>query len=124
MMYPQEVEVWYIIPALKRKIARCLVRKYKLSQKKTSDLLELTEGAVSQYINNKRAKDIHLGCELAKDVEKSAGLIQEEKSNINIEIQKLLKLCYKKGVLCKIHKQHQKLPEKCNFCNVLYGGKK
>ena len=123
MIYPQEVEVWYIIPALKRKIARCLVRKYKFSQKKTSELLGLTEGAISQYIHNKRAKDIHLGCELAKDVEESSGLIESEKSNINIEIQKLLRLCYEKGVLCKIHKNYQKLPEKCNFCDGLYGGK-
>ena len=116
MKQPQEIEVWYIIPALRRKIARCMVQKHQLSQRKTAKLLDITESAVSQYINEKRAKDVSLGCEVVQKIDRVSQKIVEGQSNFTTEIQKLLKIVRKKGILCKIHKLHDNLPEDCNYC--------
>ena len=55
---PQEIEVWYILPALRREMAKIMIQDYRLSQRKAGQLLGITEAAVSQYLNEKRAKDV------------------------------------------------------------------
>ena len=57
---PQEIEVWYIIPAIRRDMSKILVDEHKLSYERTAEFLEITKAAVSQYINNKRAAKIRL----------------------------------------------------------------
>ena len=44
---PQEIEVWDILPAIRKAFAKIFVEDFKLSQKKTAELLQLTEPAVS-----------------------------------------------------------------------------
>lgn len=116
MIQPQEIEVWYLLPAIRRKFARCMIKKHGLSQRKTASLMGITESAVSQYVNSKRAKDVQLGCELSKAVEISVKRVVDEKSHFVTEIQELLKLAYKEDVLCRIHKEHDEVPENCTLC--------
>ena len=118
MKQPQEIEVWYIIPALRRKFSRCMVKKYGLSQRKTADLLGVTESAISQYVNKKRANEINLGCEIAKKIGNSAKKIINEKSNFIKETQKMLKIAKNNGVLCTVHKQFDNVPKNCDYCGV------
>lgn len=116
MKQPQEIEVWYLIPSLRRKIARCMVKKHGLSQRKTAELLGITESAVSQYVNEKRAKDSALSCGIAKAIESSSKRMINRQSNFIIETQKLLRIAQKDGTLCSIHKKYDCVPEKCNYC--------
>jgi len=69
---PQEIEVWYVIPALRRELAKALTLKHKLSQKEAAELLGISEAAVSQYIKEKRAKQIKFTRQDKKEIEKTA----------------------------------------------------
>src|SRR3989338_6851543 len=64
---PQELEIWYLIPALRRELTKIFISDFKLSQKKISDILGVTESAVSQYQNSKRAQDLKFS---KKEIEK------------------------------------------------------
>ena len=55
---PQEIEVWYLIPALRKELARIFIKDYGLAQKKAAELLGISGAAVSQYVKEKRAKEI------------------------------------------------------------------
>ncbi|MEK6820210.1 MAG: transcriptional regulator, partial [Nanoarchaeota archaeon] len=57
---PQEIEVWYLIPAIRKELARILTKKYKLTFEKTGGILGISKAAVSQYLNKKRADKINL----------------------------------------------------------------
>ncbi len=52
---PQEIEVWYIIPAIRKELARCLIQDHKITYEKTGNIMGITKSAISQYIRNKRA---------------------------------------------------------------------
>ena len=51
---PQSIELHYVLPAVRREIALKLKEK-GLGQKEIAKRLSVTEAAVSQYINDKRA---------------------------------------------------------------------
>ena len=63
---PQEIEVWYIIPALRREFASILKEK-GFPQKQIAEKLKLTESAVSQYLKLKRAKDLEVAAKKKYD---------------------------------------------------------
>jgi len=54
-MLPCECAAKFRVPAIKAKLAAKLKKK-GYSQKKISDVLDVTEAAVSQYLSGKRAK--------------------------------------------------------------------
>ena len=55
---PQEIEVWYVLPALRREYAKVLIKEHKLSQKGVAEILQVTESAISQYLTGKRASKV------------------------------------------------------------------
>jgi len=93
---PQEIEVWYIIPAIRRELAKSLIEKHKITYEKAGNILGISKAAISQYIKNKRASRIKLHDNIKKEVEKSSVRLIKEKSNAVIEITKLLELIRKK----------------------------
>jgi len=97
---PQEIEVWYIIPALRREISKCLV-KNKYSYEKVGVVLGISKAAVSQYINGKRADKIKLHDRVAKELNKSCNLIISGKSDSVKEITKILKFVRDKKLHCE-----------------------
>ena len=99
---PQEVEVWYIIPALRRDISKRLSSEYGVSYEKIGKLLGVTKAAVSQYINNKRADKIKLHEKINLEVEKSCKRIFDSKSDALTEIQRILKLIHQKDLHCEV----------------------
>ena len=115
MIYPQEIEVWYVLPLIRKELAKELL-KCNLTQKEIALRLGLTEAAVSQYINEKRANNSGLYKEIKKAVENSAKRIA---NNLNAmkEIQNLSKLFWDTRGICKIHVQHDKsISKKCDIC--------
>ena len=54
LIQPQEVEVWYIIPLIRKELALAM-KKRKMPQNEIASLLGVTDSAISQYSNNKRA---------------------------------------------------------------------
>ena len=114
---PQEVEVWYIIPALRREIAKSMIEDYKLTQKQVADYMSITEAAVSQYISSKRAKTVVFSNAVLDEIKNSAKNIIEDQILLIPEMMRLCKLTAVKQVMCDIHKkQDLKLPDGCDIC--------
>ncbi|MBL7206779.1 MAG: transcriptional regulator [Candidatus Aenigmarchaeota archaeon] len=114
---PQEIEVWYIIPAIRREFVKSLVKE--MSQKKAAEMLDLTEPAVSQYLKNKRGSEIEFNEKIMEMIEKSVKNIKKGDSVLG-EIQEVIKVCRKEKLLCKLHREHCefKFPEKCKICGI------
>ncbi len=113
-MLPQEIEVWYLIPAIRKELAISLYN-LGLKQKNIAELLGLTPSAISQYLKEKRGKQ-NLKDEFKLMIEESAKELSEGKPLIPI-MKQLSNEAWKMGVLCDLHKKYDdKLPEKCKLC--------
>lgn len=114
---PQEIEVWYVIPALRREIAKSMIEDYKMAQKQIAVCMNITEAAVSQYLSSKRAKGIVFSNTVLNEIKTSAKKIMEDKNQLVSEMIKLTKLTGVKQAMCKLHKkQDAKMPKKCEIC--------
>lgn len=115
MHQPQEIEVWYVIPSIRKEIAIEL-KNLGETQTKISDILGLTKSAVSQYINNKRAKKNEFTDDIINKIKDSSKKISKDPKIITNEIQEIIKEIRKTGLLCKYHRKYSKINEKCNIC--------
>lgn len=111
---PQEIEVWYIIPRIRRDMSKEFVQKYGLSYEKTANILGITKAAVSQYLREKRANKIKLSKEIEKDIKDAAKRIFEDKSNFPVEAQAILKKMKENKCSCTFCKKYNR--EIVNYC--------
>ena len=113
---PQEIEVWYLIPALRKEITKFLIKDFNKSQKDVSVILGVSEGAISQYLSSKRGNELKFSKEELEEIGKTTGKIIED-GEID---QNFYKLCVKlRGCqsLCSFHrKQDKDLPKNCDMC--------
>lgn len=112
---PQEIEVWYIIPAIRKELAKQLTSNYGISYEKTGEVLGISKAAVSQYISNKRANKIKLSENTLKEVKKSAEVIVKNPNAGFIEIQRILKFMKENRGSCEACKKYNKGVMK--YCN-------
>ena len=113
-LLPQEIEVWYIIPAIRKELARLLTREYELSFEKTGEILGVSKAAVSQYLSNKRANKVKLSVGVKKEVAKSAKILSENPRLALGEMQRLLKVMKDSKCSCDVCKKFNK--DVLNFC--------
>ena len=116
---PQEIEVRYILPAIRRELARIFVQEHKLSQKEAAKVLGLTEAAVSQYHHSKRAKEVVFSDEITDDIRASAKKILADRTNkqrLIAEIYRVSNLANVKHILCDLHRSQSKELNNCNIC--------
>lgn len=112
---PQEVEVWYVLPALRKELSIAL--KETMQQKDVAKLLGITESAISQYSKQKRAAKLKFNQEIKKEIKKSAKRIEKNKTTVAEELQRLCKIIKKRHILCQLHKKYCKTPlNKCEVC--------
>lgn len=117
---PQEIEVWYVIPALRKELAKGLVGS-GLSMEKAGNILGISKAAVSQYLSNKRANKMKFNIGFKKEIGKSSKLIVTDNGCSVSEMQRLLKEFKKTKQYCEICRKfnsdiskHCKC--KCNCC--------
>jgi len=115
---PQEIEVRYILPAIRRELARIFIEEHKFSQKETAKILGLTEAAISQYQHSKRAKEVVFSDAVTDEIRKSAERILAEKSKQRLiaEMYRISNLTTVRQILCDIHRAQSKDLESCNVC--------
>ena len=116
---PQDIEVRYILPAIRRELARIFIQEHKLNQKEAAKILGLTEAAVSQYQHSKRAKEVVFSNNIVDEIKASANRILGEKSNkqrLIAETYRISNLATVKQILCDIHRAQSKDLENCNVC--------
>ena len=115
---PQEIEVRYILPAIRKELAKVLISGHKLSQKETAKLLGLTEAAVSQYQHSKRGNEVRFSGDVVKEIKKSAKLILEDRTRPRVmaEVFRISHLTKVKHILCDMHRSQSKNLRDCNIC--------
>lgn len=115
LVQPQEVIVWYILPAIRREITNSLIEDYRLPQKEIAKRFGLTEPAISQYKKGARG-DIELSLDIKNKVKEAARNIAEEDSRASREVQKVLRYIQEGGFLCEFHKKYGLVHEGCAMC--------
>lgn len=113
---PQEIEVWYLIPGIRRELAKAFLGK-GMSQKKISELLGITESAVSQYLKEKRGSEMKFEDSELKLIEAAAERIVDDNIEANKEIYDLCIKFRGSDSLCEFHRSHDSTVKKdCDMC--------
>ena len=116
-LMPQEIEVWYLIPAIRRELARCFTQDYKMNQKEASDVLGITESAISQYLKDKRGGELKFNKSEIGKIKKVAGNIVNDKINAGKHLFELSLELRGTDSLCELHKKHDPSVERdCKLC--------
>ena len=118
VLQPQEIEVFYVLPAFRRELSFAM-KSFGKSQKDIAKLLGVTESAVSQYLSSKRASFLKFDDRIKKFIHKSASRIKCEISLMR-ETQRLLAFARSERLVCKVHKSLG-CPSNCSAC---FGDKK
>lgn len=105
---PQEIEVWYIIPAVRKELAKVLTEKHEMTFEKAGEILGVSKAAISQYLNNKRAGLFKIPSKIKKEIEKSAEIIVKDNNKAVSEIMRILSLIKKIKCSCEICKKYNK----------------
>ncbi|MBI2043235.1 transcriptional regulator [Candidatus Pacearchaeota archaeon] len=114
---PQEIEVWYLIPALRRELARIFIEEHGLSQKKVAEILGITGAAISQYLNFKRGNEIRFSKDEIAKIKKAASEIVRNNEDVMKKIYQLSVSLRKSKVICDIHKsQDGSIENGCDIC--------
>lgn len=110
---PQEIEVWYVLPAIRRELAKAMLEK-GLKQREIAEIMEVTAPAISQYLKSKRAKEARFSNNLLKEIRKAAERITKDKYLLMPEIQNICSIARKEEILCGLHRKLCKsFHEKC-----------
>jgi predicted transcriptional regulator len=117
MELQQEVEAFYIIPAVRRELARQLVA-LGLTQRDVAKRLGVTDAAISQYLSNKRGSPIDYGQTVAHAIAQAAARIKNSTSDaiIRKEIDALCILLKRERVICDIHRKNSSVKDGCESC--------
>jgi predicted transcriptional regulator len=122
MELPQEIELWYVIPAIRKALVTEL-KKHNLKQKEIAPLLGITESAISQYTKDKRAAhcyDAFNKSPLESEIKESAKKIINQKSpDPTVAIKEINRLCNfikKNKIICDIHRKQNKSLKSCDIC--------
>ena len=111
LLQPQEIEVYYIIPAIRRQLAMYM-KLSGMKQNKIAGLLHIKNATVSQYISKKRGNKMEFSEEILKEIGKSAKIIKDDFSLLR-EIQRLLRRIKETREICRIHKELSNVPGTC-----------
>ena len=112
---PQEIEVWYVLPAIRRELAMAMIEE-GVMQKKIAKTLGVTEASISHYSKNKRGKRVRFPKKIRDEIKKSARIILEDQYKLVDEVQRICRMVKKQKELCRIHQQFEKSHMKCNIC--------
>ena len=118
MRPPCEIVVWYVIPTIRSELAKELLN-LGMKQKEISELLDITQPAVSQYISDKRGHGLKFNDETQKLIREFAKGLVEEKYNQRDIIPHVCQICKKvktDEILCQLHKEKGKMPTDCDAC--------
>ncbi|MDX9798891.1 MAG: winged helix-turn-helix transcriptional regulator [Bacteroidales bacterium] len=118
MKIPCELIVWYVLPSIRKELARVLVEESHLSQKEVANKLGLTESAISQYLKAKRGDELKFSQEILGEIKVAAEQIanSDDESMVIGKICSICNVIKNKGALCQLHKSDDSKLENCNAC--------
>jgi predicted transcriptional regulator len=110
-LQPQEIEVFYVLPAIRRYLVQ-FMKERGLKQIEIAKLLEINEATISQYLSEKRGHQIDFKGDVLKELKVSAERIRDRLSLLR-ETQRLLTLIRQTNVLCQVHRKFSNVPSLC-----------
>ena len=145
-MMPQEVEVWYVLPAIRRELAKVMKTKtvprvgedgkkkeHKITQKEIAKMLGVTEPAITQYLLKKKGRrsrgdQVVIPERFLTELDKSAdtmikqyqtgGANEDMFEVMTFEINRLIKVIRDDGAMCDIHRKFSAhVKDKCSACD-------
>ena len=114
LKHPQEIEVWYILPAIRKELVRVLKEKGK-SGREIAGLLGITAASVSQYGSDKRGKGVELPEEVKKFVLSRINDVVDARSAYRV-IQDINTYIKESKALCQLHMLVEKDLDDCDVC--------
>lgn len=114
-LLPQEIEVWYIIPAVRKELAKLLTKEYGFSYERAGKALGISKAAVSQYLSDKRANKVVLNAKTKVEIGKAALRVNENERVAVSEIQRILKFMKDNHCSCDVCKRYNK--DVLDYCN-------
>lgn len=115
-MLPQEVEVWYIIPSLRKEYAKVLTKDCGLSYEKVGKILGISKAAVAQYLSDKRANKVKLSSDVMQRIKDSSLRVSKKPGSWPAEAQGLLSYMKTTRSSCNVYKEYNK--EIIEYCNA------
>lgn len=117
-----EVMVASVLPALRAFITKELLSTYNLTQTEASELLGITQAAVSQYNKEARGSKIKILekdkkiLKMIKDLTKKIAREEIKGIGIHSEFCKICKEIRKKKLICQLHKEIYPSLDSCSVC--------
>ena len=118
MKPPCEIVVWYVIPAIRSELAKELLN-LGMRQKDVSELMDITQPAVSQYITDKRGSGIKLDEDVRGMIKKFAKELSEGEATKADLISRTCSICKNvktSDVLKQLNIDKSELGEDCQTC--------
>ncbi len=115
LIMPQELEVWYLLPALRRELAKELL-KLNLKQSEIARKLGTSRAAITQYLNFKRANEIKFDKKTQSEIKNCAKSLVKSNTCLVQHMQYLCKVAKHNKVLCSIHKCNHVQENCCEVC--------
>jgi hypothetical protein len=118
MKPPCEIVVWYVIPAIRSELAKELLN-LGMKQKDVSELMDITQPAVSQYITDKRGSGIKLDDHVKTMVKDFAFELSTGESTKADLISRTCRICKQvetADVLNQLGIDKSELGEDCQSC--------
>ena len=118
MKPPCEIVVWYVIPAIRSELAKQLL-KLGMKQKDISEIMDITQPAVSQYITDKRGSGIKLNKDIKNMIHEFAQELVEGESSKEDLISRTCSICRKVktiDVLQQLDIDTSELGDDCQSC--------
>lgn len=117
LLQPQEIEVWFILPAIRRELS-IVMKELRLDQKTIAGILGISAAAVSNYFTAKRAKTIKFNQDIKDKISVAAKEIIKDPKKVIPEIQNLLNSTEIRRVVCDIHREHCSISPECEVCFI------
>lgn len=108
MKIPCEVVVWYLLPTVRKEVARELVTVHGFTQSRVARVFGVTDAAVSQYLKNKRGDyDVVLnnpGFQLVQEeISAAASRIANRGADFSEELCNICLVAKSAGIIAKIY---------------------
>ncbi len=118
MKPPCEIVVWYVIPAIRSELAKELLN-LGMKQKDVSELMDITQPAVSQYITDKRGSGIKLNEGVREMIKDFARELSEGEATKADLISRTCQICNNvevSDVLEQLNIDKSQLGDDCQSC--------
>jgi len=117
----------FVYPSIKRRLVEILYKELKITQKRISSMLYISQSTISRYLSMERGSylDISICKEIDKDIRKFAEILLVnalDEYTVEYHLAKITLKALGTGCICKFHKQISPDldPQKCRICMKLF----